>query len=505
MLHLESHIMNASDQFMQSALDALPAHVAILDEHGFIVAVNNAWRRFADNNHYRDRTYGLGANYFAVCDSASGRFADEAPQASRGIHQVLANAADEFVLEYPCHGPRNRRWFVMQVTRFTWDNRPRLIIAHQNVTEIKRVQIELEESRRRLEAILNHVGNGIITFNGNGRLESLNPAALRYFDCDAGDVLGQELGVLFAEPHASMSHRRLLALLQASGSHEMLGRRKDGSTFPMYFAVSELHIGYRRIFTGIVEDLTERKRLESELIEKERITVALDKERELRDFKNRFISMMSHELRTPLSSILLSSDLLKLYDEKIPPEERRSFLDNISTQVDQLTALVKDMSLMARSEVRDQDFAPREADLVAIVRQIVGEYRHRGTHTVELRAGSSRLNVFADLKLVRQIITNLLSNAFKYAPAGTEIHVCVRRDGDRVLFSVTDCGIGIPAEDLPHLFEPFHRGANAGGMPGTGLGLAIVRQSVDLHGGSVEVESEPGKGSTFTVYLPYLH
>jgi signal transduction histidine kinase len=119
---------------------------------------------------------------------------------------------------------------------------------------------------------------------------------------------------------------------------------------------------------------------------------------------------------------------------------------------------------------------------------------------LDLPAGD--LRVQADDKLLRFILGNLLSNALKYSPDGGEVRLALHATAQALALSVADPGIGIPPEDLPRLFEPFHRGRNVGTLPGTGLGLAIVRKAVDLHGGHIEVDSTPGAGTRFVVTLP---
>jgi two-component system, LuxR family, sensor kinase FixL len=494
-----------SEQFVQSALDALSAHIAILDDSGEIIGINEGWRRFAENNNLSRANHGLGMNYLHVCDTSDGRNSQEAQSVGKGIRDVLTRRRDEFYLEYPCHSSKERRWFVVHITRFDWNGRTRLIVAHQNVTELKEIQNQLEDNRKRLEAILNNVVNGIVTVSASGRLESLNPAAAAIFGYHPKEITGQPLNMLFSEPYRSAHYRSLLSSLQITGERELIGQRKDGTLFPMYFAMSELYLGNRRIYTGIVQDITERKKMEAELIEKERISIALKKERELRDFKNRFIGIMSHELRTPLSSILLSSDLLKLYGERAAPDEKKLYLDNIRTQVGHLASLVKDMLTMSRSEAREIDFAPQEVDLVALCRQITEEFQvtHQETHHLTLKTTGERMVTLLDPKLMRQVVTNLVSNAIKYSSNGTTVRMEVLYETDQIVIRVIDAGIGIPEADLPLLFQPFHRASNAQNLPGTGLGLSIVRQAVELHGGSIDVQSRQNIGTTFTVSLPY--
>ena len=150
-----SSTQREAERFVKSALDALSAHVAILDESGRIIGVNSAWQKFAEDNGFRDTTnYGVGMNYIQICDNATRHNSKDAPMVAMGIRDIIAGSLSEFEMEYPCHSPVERRWFVVRVSRFDWYGEPRLIVAHQNVTELKQVQIELAESKKRIEAIM---------------------------------------------------------------------------------------------------------------------------------------------------------------------------------------------------------------------------------------------------------------------------------------------------------------------------------------------------------------
>jgi PAS domain S-box-containing protein len=508
MLQSEGHDRKShhTERFVQSALDALSAHIAILDEHGVIIGVNTAWRRFAEENQLLTQDFGIGTNYLRVCDDASGRNSREAGVVAAGIREVMNYKREEFYIEYPCHSPTKRRWFMMHVTRFDWESRPRFIVAHQNVTEVKRVQFELFESKQRIEAILNNVQNGIITVDERGRIESVNPAAADIFGFTMLEMIGVSISNLMAEPKRSTALRYLLTTLQSQPNGEYIGQRRDGTLFPMHFALSRVQLGHRSIYTGILQDITERKRMEAELIEKEKISVALEKERELRELKNRFISMMSHELRTPLASILLSADMLRNYGDQAPPEEKLLYFNNIRVQVDHLTELIRDVLTISKGDAHRIEFTPEALDLLEYCRKIISEFHltYRQTHTLKFETSQKKLRTMIDPRLMRQALTNLLANAIKYSPEGGRVWLRVKQDTKDVIIQVVDEGMGIPPEDQPRLFEPFYRGANVESLPGTGLGLAITRQAIDIHSGTLHVESQIGKGTTITVRFPRI-
>lgn len=140
--------LRESETFLQSTLDSLLAHIAILDESGVIVAVNGAWRRFAEANQLRMDNYGLGANYLAVCDGASGDQSEGAREAAAGIRRALTDPQADFYLEYSCHSPAEARWFAMRVTRF--DNNGKVVVAHENITRRKQAEENVKAHSDRL-------------------------------------------------------------------------------------------------------------------------------------------------------------------------------------------------------------------------------------------------------------------------------------------------------------------------------------------------------------------
>lgn len=498
------HMPEQSEQFIQSALDALSAHISILDENGTIINVNSAWCKFADENAFRGSQYGIGTNYLSLCDKAKGKDAKEAPLVAHGIRQVLQNQLEEFRLEYPCHAPREKRWFVMHVTRFKWHGHARLIVAHQNVTELKRVQLELVESRERIQTILDNVLNGIMTLDADGVIESVNPASAEIFTYDMQAMPGIPFDAMLVRDDMPDTLPNLLQGIDGKGELELTAIRSDGTTFPIAFSASSVRLDGRQMYTTIVQDITDRKQVDSERLEKERLRIQLEQERHLRDIKNRFISMMSHELRTPLSSIMLSSDMLKRYSDRIPQDEQALYIDNINSQVVLLSDLIRDVSTINQSESGGMSVMPETTDLVAFCRNLADEFRltHHETHTIIFSSQHETVFARIDPRLMRQVFSNLISNALKYSPDGGEVIIYVSNGGRYARVRVADNGIGIPNEDKRYLFEPFHRASNVDNLPGSGLGMAIAKQAVELHDGLIQVESEVNVGTSVTVSLP---
>ncbi len=233
---------------------------------------------------------------------------------------------------------------------------------------------------------------------------------------------------------------------------------------------------------------------------------ALSEERERRLLKSRLIAMISHDFRNPLAAILSSADLIKNYEDRMTPARRHQYLDRINGSVHLLLQMLDDLMMVAGMESGRLEFNPEQIDVLRFIDGIVDEFRliDQGGHDIVFEEQVDVM-IEADSKLLRQLVVNLISNAIKYAPTDTTIRICLAEQPRYIELLVEDQGIGIPPEDLPNLFEPFHRADNAKGFKGMGLGLTIVKQSVDLHGGTVSVESQVGYGTRFVVLLPKQH
>ncbi len=397
----------------------------------------------------------------------------------------------------------------MRVVEIEWEGSRGYLASLRDVTDRKLAQTAILLRNKAIEAS----ASGIMIIDAlhpDRPLIYVNPAFEAMTGYAAWEVIDRGARFLYeCNPHLDANMRLDDALTHGHDAVEVVEcERKDGALFwselrfsPIYDDAHELtHI------VGVQHDITLRKLLDAEQIEKERIKVALDKERELRELKDRFLTMMSHELRTPLALIRLSYDMLHQYGEKASAEERAQYLDSIRAQVEHLTDLVSDVMTVSRAERMADEFMPELIDLLTYVRSIVEEFQlnYHKTHRINFNCPTAMVQASVDRRLLRQALTNLISNAIKYSSPGSEVDIHLSVARQFVQIEIRDQGIGIPPEDQFRLFEPFHRGRNAEVIPGTGLGLSIARQAVHAHGGSIALESSLGNGSTFVVKLPLV-
>ena len=256
----------------------------------------------------------------------------------------------------------------------------------------------------------------------------------------------------------------------------------------------------------LVHDITEEKRLQAESREKERLSVALEKERELNEFRQRFMASVSHEIRTPITMISSATQILQRYTHKLAAQQRRDYLEKIQVQVQHLTNMLDDVSLVIQSQANKMHFESEVFALDALCERLITDARlvNNGRNKIIYERPEGSLTVIADSKLMQHIISNLLNNALKYSPGGCDVRLTLSDKGQMVVLTVADEGIGIPAAEQKRLFKPYFRASNVENIGGTGLGLKIVHDCVALHKGNVFMESEEGVGSTFTVELPIV-
>ena len=249
------------------------------------------------------------------------------------------------------------------------------------------------------------------------------------------------------------------------------------------------------------------------------IKIALSKHQEAVSLKNlmalaaeksenrsRFISMAYHDLNTPLTTIQLSAEMLEDSELQRTLGTTNKNVDRIKRAVSNMSGLLEDILMLSKAEYGKVSLNLNPINATDFCTSILEELQPLVTekHLITFRTHTDPVHANLDAKLLHHLVTNLLSNAIKYSPNGGHVSLELSCENQQIIFCVRDEGIGITAEDQEKLFQQFERGANVGKIKGSGLGLCIVKHIVDLHGGTISVESAIGKGSTFIVTLPFL-
>ena len=300
-------------------------------------------------------------------------------------------------------------------------------------------------------------------------------------------------------PTEVLARRHINECLElGSARFDWLAKHTDGRELPVEVILTRIEMGGRRVIQAMVNDISERKRAEAELLR------SLAREKELSQLKTNFVSMISHEFRTPLGIILSSAEILDEYLDQLTPEERKEQLQSIQKNSRRMAGLMEEALLLGRFEAGKMDFKPAPLDLRLFCQRLLDEV-HSATDRqcpIQILGEACKDAAHADDRLLRHIFINLLTNAVKYSPPGTPVEFHVAAQGANAVCVIRDRGIGIPESDREWLFEAFHRGRNVGERNGTGLGLTIVKRCVELHGGKIKIDSKVGEGTTVTVILP---
>ena len=347
----------------------------------------------------------------------------------------------------------------------------------------------------RLRAVLDTVVDGIVTIDAAGIIETFNPAAERLFGYAAHEVVGNNVKQLMPEPY-KREHDGYLSAYMRTGEakiigigREVTGLRKDGSEFPMELAVSGMKVEDRRMFTGIVRDITERKRNDR--------------------LKAEFVSTVSHELRTPLTSIRGALGLVASGVLGELPEKSARMVELAVSNTQRLINLVNDLLDMEKLQSGAMDFKFAKLPVRAFIEAAVEDnnpYAAEKRIALEIGELVGDAAVLGDADRLNQVMSNLLSNAVKFSPAGGKVTISAVRLDDIVKISVTDKGPGIPEEFHDKIFERFTQAdsSDARQKGGTGLGLSISKAIIEKHQGAVGFDSKAGEGSTFYITLPEL-
>ncbi|MBV8889133.1 MAG: PAS domain S-box protein [Alphaproteobacteria bacterium] len=363
---------------------------------------------------------------------------------------------------------------------------------------------DAQNGRARLQAIFDAVIDAIVTIDRAGRIRQWSPGAQRIFGYSAEEVLGADLTMLMPQPHRAEHHRYVDAYLTTGQpkvigvGRELTAIRRDGSEFPIELTVGEVRTGDELLFTGVLRDITERKRAEQELIQARQQAEAANLA------KSQFLATMSHEIRTPMNGVLGTANLLAT----TPLNERQARLvENLLHSGTALLGLITDILDLSkieagRFELSEVDFDPRE--VIAEVTDLFCERcTSKGLELVYFVAEQVPLRLRGDPIRVRQVLINLVGNAMKFTERGEiliELSVAEAVEQQvQLSFSVEDTGIGIAPEERSQVFEAFHQvdHSTTRARGGSGLGLAICKQLVEMMGGTMSLESELGRGSRF--------
>jgi PAS domain S-box-containing protein len=497
--HAEEALKQRHREVM-TLLDSLPGYAFFKDVQGrYLMANQNFCRAFGQTN--QTITGKTDHDLFPAELALKYRADDVRVMTSRQLLQV----GEEQMLE-------GGRTLMVQTTKVPvmndCDEVVGLIGLGFDITERKRTEEELRTSAANLResearfrsAFYSSPIRTSIARVSDGKFIEVNDAFLDGLELPRAEVIGKtstELGIWTnsADRAAFWDDLRRAGIIR---QREVTVHNRRGRFYTMLLSADIVEIrGEPHVLVNAL-DITERKQAEQELLR------ALTREKELSDLKSNFVSLVSHEFRTPLGVISTSSEILRRYLTELPEAARHEHLDSIARNTRRMSDLMEEVLVLGHLDAGKMAFEPAALDLAAFCRRLVDEVLSATNRVcpISLTLGPLPPEAAADARLLRHILTNLLANAVKYSEPDVPVDFTVARDGTETIFTIRDCGIGIPDADQKRLFNAFQRGGNVGARHGTGLGLVIVKRCVELHGGRIQLTSKTGEGTVVTVRVP---
>jgi two-component system, LuxR family, sensor kinase FixL len=370
----------------------------------------------------------------------------------------------------------------------------------RDLSQLQRAEQELQQREALLQSILDTVPDALVVIDERGIVQSFSVAAERLFGFSSDEVIGRNVSILMPSPYRE-AHDSYIERYFATGERRIIGigrivvgQRKDGSTFPMELAVGEVILGERRLFTGFVRDLTQRRERERRLNELQSELVHLSRLSEL----GQMASALAHEVNQPLTAIsnyLSGVRRLLAAGKQVAAEQAMA---RIAEQAERARQIIQRLRALVRRDTTEQriESLPKvieEASALALVG--IGQGLR-----LDIRIADNATEAVIDRVQIQQVLLNLMRNAAE-AMAGSvrrELSVTTARMGDMVEISVADTGPGLPETVRARLFQPFVTTKPSG----LGVGLSVCRTIVEAHGGQIRVEDAPGGGTVFRFTVP---
>lgn len=388
------------------------------------------------------------------------------------------------------------------------------------------------------------VSEGILVVNGDQCIVGTNQRTNDMFGYGDGELKGKDLNILIPQEYHAIHDAHITTYNKNHDTRRMahgrtlFGIRKDHVRFPVEVGLNPFTIYGNTYVMALIIDATEKKEKEREIFElnaqlerkieirtdelkrtvaklqkeielreaaESKIKNALHKERELNDLKSDFLSLVSHEFKTPLSGILTSATLVGKYTEGDQQEKRQKHLQTIIGGVHHLNGILNDFLSLERLEKGKEVYRFTDFSLSKVVNEVIynGNMLLKDGQKIRYPDNIDEVVIHQEQRIVSMVLTNLLHNAIKYSPEDTEIAIKVEFPKGKIIFHVSDQGIGIPKKGQKHVFERYYRAENVLLVQGTGIGLNIVKVHLENIGGSIYFKSEEGKGSVFTVEFPF--
>lgn len=357
---------------------------------------------------------------------------------------------------------------------------------------------ELEQSRETFRALSENSKDIIMRVNHELKILYVNPVVQSIFKFPPDEIIGQSISKLLPSNELVHKLENLLQTILETKQTQNIELHFPNGIWADLLAMPEFDLsGNVSSIIASARDITKLKQLQIE------IQQALVKEKELNQLRNRFISMVSHEYRTPLTSIMSSIELLEMGEEKFTKEKKKSHYERIQKNIDYLVSMIDEVLYVNRIESDRIKFSMQKVNLPDFCAETLNEIKEMYSYIhSEIISLLTEVNYNIEPAIMRKILSNLLSNAFKYNKDNGQVNFIIESEINKLIFRISDTGIGIPEDEQKNIYEPFHRMSNSQNIKGTGLGLSIVKKSVEQLGGKISFTSKQNEGTTFVVEIP---
>lgn len=375
---------------------------------------------------------------------------------------------------------------------------------HQQNDELLTTQQALAAERQRYKGLFELAPNGYLVTNLRGVIWESNQTAATLLNVSQRFLVGKPIAVYIARADRERLFARLGQFVDSKQQQledwEVRLHPREQNPFPAAITVSSIlnSEDQKVVLRWVFSDIRERKH--AELLVQNQLAA----ERKLNEIRSRLIGAVSHEFRTPLGVIQASVQMLERYSHRLSEEDKQQCLERAQNGITYLSQLLDQILLVNQAQTDQLALNPTPLDLELFCRRLQDEFQTQSgdQRVIKFTSRGQCRSACLDVGLLRQILSNLLSNALRYSPQETPVDFELTCQSDEAIFRIRDQGMGIAPEDQPHLFKPFYRAKNAEALPGVGLGLTIVEHCVALQGGTIAVESQVGFGTTVAVTLP---
>jgi PAS domain S-box-containing protein len=410
-------------------------------------------------------------------------------------------------IELPYFAISDDTWYQIKISRIEDSVSNTVSILVQDISSKKKVEKEVERLNDFYELLLNNLPIDVVVFSRDQKYLYINQKAISNpikrewligkDDSDYSEKYG--LPMEYVEGRKAMFKMVLESKQILEFEEEYPNKMPDGSSkwvLRFFTPILNLENEVDHIL-GFGLEISERKKAELDILKN------LDRQKELNELKNKFVSTISHEFRTPLATIRSSMDLMDIITDKkdINVPKIKDFIGVVNNEILILTSLLNDVLLLGRHEARQTPFNPKKKSLELVLQNVISQnFRFIKNRKINVTTFGRINESDFDEKLVSHVFSNLISNAIKYSEL--DVNIDLKQSLKETTISIKDHGIGIPKADLNRLFNSFFRASNSKDFQGTGLGLVIVKNFIEMHNGTIDIITEEGQGSEFIVKLP---